>query len=91
MLKIELKHACNMNAEMYDLVRVECSSLYIALDFVGSEFPMAFGYLHLLKPSAINSSYFFFPLLPSLTLNYVSVSQVNLNGNIEMDGSYNTK
>jgi len=38
---------------MYDLLRVECSSLYIALDFAGAEFPVAFGCLNNLKTPAI--------------------------------------
>lgn len=74
---------------MYDLLRVECSSLYIAPDIVGSEFPMAFGCLNLLKSPAINLN-FFLPPTP-VTLNYVNVSQVNLSGNIKMDQSYNTE
>lgn len=35
MFKIQLKYTCSKDSEMYDLVRVESSSLYVVLDFVG--------------------------------------------------------
>lgn len=50
MFKIKLKYACSKDYEMYDLVRVEHSSLYIVLDFVGSEFPMILSCLVFYKP-----------------------------------------
>lgn len=58
MFKIKLKYACSKDYEMYDLVRVEHSSLYIVLDFVGSEFPMIFSCLSLLQAPAISITLF---------------------------------
>lgn len=56
MLKVELKYACRKDAEMYDPVSTEYSTLRKALCFVGWEFLMAFGCLNLLKNLAINTS-----------------------------------
>lgn len=62
MFKIQLKYPCSKDSEMYDLVRVESSSLYIVLDVVDLEFPMMFSCLSLLKAPAI-SILIFLPLI----------------------------
>lgn len=58
MFKIQLKYTCSKDSEMFDLVRVESSSLYVVLDFVGWEFPITLSCLSLLKAPAINISIF---------------------------------